>query len=360
MEIAMKTAFEALQEDRNRLKLTTGSGDLDSLIDGVMQGQLYLFYSNDQNLLDLLVHRVLINCVLPVEEGGFNSKALYFNVCNYHRGKTILDPSRLAMISKHAGLDPKLAFQNIYSVSAFNEMQQVTATKEVVDLLAHDRDIKLIVIHNLTRFIETSRKPLEARQALKKIVGMMRSAACEHNVALIFSCGANNSSRRRIPKPVGGTFLRQEVGVIVYLNEVKKGPLSKVKATLVKHPYKETPQSITLYKPREGVDLMGRITPSFRQQFKLLIEELRRSNGFQNTLLSLEHKKALDMLLKEAWSAEDAAMSNSGIPCVLDILNLMANVHNKKCVEELRKKVLELEIFLKEQNEKKEPVVEGN
>ena len=104
---------------------------------------------------------------------------------------------------------------------------------------------------------------------------------------------------------------------------------------------------------------MGRITPSFRQQFKSLIEELKRSSGFLNTLLSLEHKKAFNLLLKDAWSAESAALTTSRIPCVLDALNLMANVHNKKCIEELRKKILELESFLKEQSEKKEIVVKG-
>lgn len=355
----MKTAFTVLKEDRNKLKLTTGSENLDALIDGIRPGQLYLFYSNDQKILDLLVHRALINCVLPVEKGGFNSKALYFNICNYHRGKTIIDPSRLATISKYVGIDPKLSFQNIYSVSAFNEMQQVTATKEVVDLLVYNRDIKLVVIHNLSRFIETSRKPIKARQALKKTVGMMRSVAYENDVALMVSCGAVNSSRRRIPKPIGGTFLCQEANIIVYLNEVKGDAFSSVKVTLVKHPYKETPQSIVLYKPKGGVDLMGRITPSFRRQFQSLIKELKGSNGFHNNLLSPEHRKAFDLLLKDAWSAEDAALSNSGIPCVLDALNLMANVHNKKCVEELRKKVLELEKVLKEQNEKKEIIVEG-
>jgi len=33
-------------------------------------------------------------------------------------------------------------------------------------------------------------------------------------------------------------------------------------------------------------------------------------------------------------------------------LNLMANVHNKKCIKELEKDILELESLLKEQNER--------
>jgi len=43
-------------------------------------------------------------------------------------------------------------------------------------------------------------------------------------------------------------------------------------------------------------------------------------------------------------------MGNSNVACTLDIMNLMANVHNRKCVEQLRneikecdEKILELE-----------------
>jgi hypothetical protein len=98
---------------------------------------------------------------------------------------------------------------------------------------------------------------------------------------------------------------------------------------------------------------MGRITPSFRQLFKKQIAELKRKRGFQNSLFGREHRKAFDLLLKDAWSAESAALSNACIPYVLDALNLMANVHNKKCIEALEKEIFELEGLLKKRNERK-------
>jgi hypothetical protein len=271
------------------------------------------------------------------------------------------------MIAKCAGVDPQVVFQNIFSVAAFNEMQQMTATKEIVDLMKKDRTIKLVVIHNLTRFIETSKKPSEARKSLKQIIGSLKSVASENNIALVVSCSAIRTHRGRIPKPIGGTYLRHETNVVVLLQTLKRRIMSPVKITLVKHPYKKTPQSIILHVPKDGVTFMGRITPSFRQQFHKVIEELRRSSGFQNRLINLEHKKAFDLLLKEAWSAENAAMSTSGIPCVTDILNLMANVHNKKCtetnmkhieynkkcIEKLKGKLRELEYILEKRNRMK-------
>jgi len=93
---------------------------------------------------------------------------------------------------------------------------------------------------------------------------------------------------------------------------------------------------------------MGRITPSFRQIFLQFIKELKfRNNHFYKALKDPEYQKAFDQLLKEAWSAEGAAMSQSGIHCITDILNLMANVHNRKCIEEVRNRLKELERCIK-------------
>jgi hypothetical protein len=88
---------------------------------------------------------------------------------------------------------------------------------------------------------------------------------------------------------------------------------------------------------------MGRITPSFRQLYLGQIEHLRSRSGFQNTLIDLENSRALDSLIKEAWSPEGAAMAQANIPAVLDVMNLMASVHNKSASDALRKRVEELE-----------------
>jgi alkyl hydroperoxide reductase subunit AhpF len=46
--------------------------------------------------------------------------------------------------------------------------------------------------------------------------------------------------------------------------------------------------------------------------------------GFIKTVVDLGHKSAFDLLLKEAWNPEVAAMGNSTLPTVLDKLNVMA------------------------------------
>jgi hypothetical protein len=62
----------------------------------------------------------------------------------------------------------------------------------------------------------------------------------------------------------------------------------------------------------------------------------------QSALVDLGHKSAFDLLLKEAWNPEQAAMGNSTLPTVCDKLNVMAAIHNRKLiaalVRELREK----------------------
>jgi hypothetical protein len=75
---------------------------------------------------------------------------------------------------------------------------------------------------------------------------------------------------------------------------------------------------------------VGRITPSFRQLYEETISELRTE--LQAALVDLNHKSAFDLLLKEAWNPEQAAMGNSTLPTVSDKLNVMASIHNRKLI----------------------------
>src|SRR5947199_7200951 len=95
---------------------------------------------------------------------------------------------------------------------------------------------------------------------------------------------------------------------------------------------------------------MGRITPTFRQLYEETISELRTE--LQAALVDLGHKNAFDLLLKEAWNPEQAAMGNSTLPTVSDKLNVMASIHNRKLIAALAKelKVKDSEIQELKQN----------
>jgi hypothetical protein len=82
---------------------------------------------------------------------------------------------------------------------------------------------------------------------------------------------------------------------------------------------------------------MGRITPTFRQLYDETISELRTE--LQAALVDLGHKNAFDLLLKEAWNPEQAALGNSTLPTVCDKLNLMAGIHNRKLIAALAREL---------------------
>ena len=84
---------------------------------------------------------------------------------------------------------------------------------------------------------------------------------------------------------------------------------------------------------------MGRLTPSFRQLYEETISELKME--LQAALVDLGHKSAFDLLLKEAWNCEQAAMGNSTLPTVCDKLNIMASIHNRKLIATLMRELNE-------------------
>jgi hypothetical protein len=113
----MHSALEQFNEHRNTLKMTTGSADLDSLIDGIQEGLFYLFYGNNNYAVqDSLVYRFLVNCVLPIKQKhGFESMGVCFNNADYYNSrKTSLSPEKLGVAAKCASIDPKIVFKNLY------------------------------------------------------------------------------------------------------------------------------------------------------------------------------------------------------------------------------------------------------
>jgi hypothetical protein len=64
--------------------------------------------------------------------------------------------------------------------------------------------------------------------------------------------------------------------------------------------------------------------------------------------LDLGYKSAFDLLLKEAWNPEQAAMGNSTLPTVSDKLNIMASIHNRKLIAALSRELKEKDSAIQE------------
>jgi hypothetical protein len=72
----------------------------------------------------------------------------------------------------------------------------------------------------------------------------------------------------------------------------------------------------------------------------------------QAALVDLGHKSAFDLLLKEAWNSEQAAMGNSTLPTVCDKLNIMITIHNRKLLAALVRQLNERDSIIEKLEER--------
>jgi hypothetical protein len=256
----MQSALEHYNEQRTTLKMTTGSADLDSLIDAIQEGMFYLFYGNNSVVLDAMVYRFLVNCVLPVKQKhGFESMGVFINNVNYYdytrKTSASINPERIGVAAKCSGVDPKIVFKNLYILAAYNESHQLSVAEQVTKLIESNKDIKLLVVHNLTRFFKesTGRKKLETATLLNLTIVMICKACGKNRVALVCTADSNTTSKGLIPRPTGGMYLKHAATVIVHIREQSSSStVPSFKATLLKHQYVKTPKSAILYIKKTG------------------------------------------------------------------------------------------------------------
>ncbi|MFL6421832.1 MAG: hypothetical protein ACJ71P_20830 [Nitrososphaeraceae archaeon] len=257
MSFNMHSALEQFNEHRNTFKMTTGSADLDSLIDGIQEGLFYLFYGNNHVALDALVYTFLVNCVLPIKQRhGFESMAICLNNSNYYdqRKTAALNPEKIGVAAKCAGIDPKIVFKNLFVHPAYNQQHQLTVAEQIAELIeSNNDDIKLLVVNNITKFFKESKNKMETATILKQVIGIISKACTKNKVALVCTGHANSTDRGIIPRPIGGVYLKHTANVIVHFKEFSKtSSVPSFKATLIKHQYTKTPKSAVMYVRKAG------------------------------------------------------------------------------------------------------------
>jgi RecA/RadA recombinase len=259
-QLEIKTALEQYCKQGSSLKMTTGAAELDSLIDGIEEGLLYLFYG-DASPLDALSHRLLVNCILPVKlRHGFESMAVCFNNTDYSGSrKLVLNPETIANTAKVGGIDPMIVSKNLYIQTAYTSTHQVQVAKEIANLLEENSNIKLIVINNFTKFFKDSREErrLEIANELKQVIAVIWRACAKNRAAVIVTGDANLSSKGIIPRPIGGVFLKHVANTIVHIRDMSvSSSIPRFKATLVKHQYLKTPKSTIIHAKKCGKSMM--------------------------------------------------------------------------------------------------------
>jgi hypothetical protein len=163
--------------------------------------------------------------VLPVKQRhGFESMAVCINNSDYYDQKktAALNPEKIGVAAKCAGIEPKVVFKNLYVHPAYNQQHQLAVAEQVVGLIESNSDIKLLVVNDITKFFKESKDKMETANILKQVIGVISKVCTKNKVALVCTGDANSTARRIIPRTIGGIYLKHAANVIVHFKDFSK------------------------------------------------------------------------------------------------------------------------------------------
>lgn len=179
------TAAEYSKQREDVVRLSTGSKELDKLLEGGIEtGSLTELFGEFRTGKTQLCHTLCVTCQLPVERGGGEGKALYIDTEGTFR------PERLKPIAQRFGLDEEQVMDNVIYARAFNSDHQNQLLIEASAILAQSR-FALVVVDSATALYRTDytgRGELNARQQhLAKYLRALQRLADEFGVAVVYT-----------------------------------------------------------------------------------------------------------------------------------------------------------------------------
>lgn len=110
-----KTASDALEDRKALVTLSTGSVELDKLLEGGIEtGSITEVFGEFRTGKTQLAHTLCVTCQMAVTDGGAEGKAIYIDTEGTFR------PNRLQAIAERFGLDPAVALENVAYARAHN------------------------------------------------------------------------------------------------------------------------------------------------------------------------------------------------------------------------------------------------
>ena len=127
--------------------------------------------------------------------------ALYMNNVDYYYQpdkSLILSPEKIAIAAKCTRIEPKIVFKNLYVQVAYNQSHQLAVAKQISDFIESSKrkkDVKLLVVNNLTRFFKESKNKNYAANMLKESLGILCNICTKNKITLICTGDANLTSK---------------------------------------------------------------------------------------------------------------------------------------------------------------------
>ena len=188
------TAAAELEQRQNMVQLSTGSKELDKLLEGGIEtGSLTELYGEFRTGKTQLCHTLCVTAQLPLDQGGGEGKAMYIDTEGTFR------PQRLVAIAERYGVAAEMVLENVVYARAHNSEQQKELLKQACSLMSEDR-FSLLVVDSATALYRTDymgRGELSERQMqLAQFLRALTRMSAEFGIAVVLTNQVSDSEQK--------------------------------------------------------------------------------------------------------------------------------------------------------------------
>ncbi|XP_063452624.1 DNA repair protein RAD51 homolog 1 isoform X3 [Pan paniscus] len=155
------TATEFHQRRSEIIQITTGSKELDKLLQGGIEtGSITEMFGEFRTGKTQICHTLAVTCQLPIDRGGGEGKAMYIDTEGTFR------PERLLAVAERYGLSGSDVLDNVAYARAFNTDHQTQLLYQASAMMVESR-YALLIVDSATALYRTDysgRGELSARQ----------------------------------------------------------------------------------------------------------------------------------------------------------------------------------------------------
>lgn len=218
------TASEFHQKRSEIIQLTTGSKELDKLLQGgVETGSITELFGEFRTGKTQLCHQLAVTCQLPIDMGGGEGKALYIDTEGTFR------PERLLAIAERYGLNGSDVLDNVAYARAYNSDHQTQLLIQASAMMTETR-YALVIVDSATSLYRTDysgRGELSERQMhMARFLRTLHRIADEFGVAVVITNqvvatvdGAASMFNADPKKPIGGNIMAHASTTRLYLRK---------------------------------------------------------------------------------------------------------------------------------------------
>ncbi|XP_057290452.1 DNA repair protein RAD51 homolog A-like [Hydractinia symbiolongicarpus] len=217
------TATEFHQKRSEIIQVTTGSKELDKLLQGGIEtGSITEIFGEFRTGKTQLCHQLCVTCQLPVDCGGAEGKAMYIDTEGTFR------PERLLAVAERYGLNGPEVLDNVAYARAYNSDHQTQLLIHASAMMSESR-YALVIVDSATALYRTDysgRGELSARQMhLARFLRTLLRLADEYGVAVVMTnqvvaqVDGASMFQSDPKKPIGGHIMAHASTTRLYLRK---------------------------------------------------------------------------------------------------------------------------------------------